>query len=109
MVAHSEGPVAEALEWTRHALRPADRYWIAARDQIWPVKEAATLVAMIAGFWCLIPLGWLLLTTRWFSSLLGEMRFSGTGSRRRLLKHAAVNACLMPFTSSSSTWTGPSP
>jgi hypothetical protein len=95
MVAHSEGPIAEALEWMRRALRPDDRYWLPARDQIWHLKEAATLVAMVAGFWCLIPLGWLLLATRWLRPLLGEMRFAGTASKRYFVKQVAVNACLM--------------
>ncbi|MEA3471002.1 MAG: alpha/beta hydrolase, partial [Thermodesulfobacteriota bacterium] len=53
---HSREPIAEAVVWMRNALHPKDRYWKDAQIQIWPIKEWATLVAMIACFASLLPL-----------------------------------------------------
>jgi len=71
---HSEAAVAEALLWMRQALAPDARYWIDPADQTWPIKETATLVAMLAGIGSLVPLGWLLMRTRLFAPLRGAPR-----------------------------------
>jgi len=47
---HSRAAIAEALEWMKGALNPPARYWIDPDDQIWPLKEWATLLAMLACF-----------------------------------------------------------
>ena len=53
----------------QQALKPPDDLWIAADDQIWQVKEWSTLVAMLACFAALLPLGQLLLATPFFAEL----------------------------------------
>lgn len=63
---HHRGAIAEAAEWPGLALRPAGEYWIDAARQIWPIRERAKLVAMIAGLGSLLPLGLILLRTRFF-------------------------------------------
>jgi len=92
---HSRAAIAEALEWMRNALQPDERYWVASASQTWPIKEWATLVAMVAGFASLLPLGLLLLRTKFFRSLQGPAAGEYACSGRAYLKHAAVNGLLM--------------
>jgi dienelactone hydrolase len=92
---HSRAAIAEALEWMRSALRPDDAYWVPADSQIWPIKEWATLVAMLAGFASLMPLGLLLLQTRFFSSLRGTLSERYTCSTRSFIRFTAVNGLIM--------------
>jgi hypothetical protein len=66
---HSRDAIAEALLWMKSALRSAEQDWVDPHIQIWPIKEWATLVAMLAGFASLLPLGLVLLRTRLFSSI----------------------------------------
>ena len=60
---HSSAAIARAVQWMKNALQPSDKYWIAPSDQIWQVKEWATLIAMLSCIWSLLPLGLLLLRT----------------------------------------------
>lgn len=53
---HDEEVVAEVLSWMRSAFPQVAGTWIPAQDQIWPLKEWATLLAMIFGLAALIPL-----------------------------------------------------
>jgi pimeloyl-ACP methyl ester carboxylesterase len=92
---HSRLPVAEALEWMRQALEPAEELWIDAQSQIWHVKEGATLAAMLAGMASVLPLGLLLLRTRFFRPLLGTVSDLYACQGRSCLKLAAVNGLLM--------------
>ena len=92
---HSRQGVAEAVTWMRAALEPDDVYWIAADRQIWEIKEWATLVAMVAGFASVLPLGVILLRTKFFSSLQGTIPEGYTCTRREFFKHATVNGLLM--------------
>jgi dienelactone hydrolase len=92
---HSSAAVAEALNWMRSALRPDDAYWVPADSQIWPIKEWATLVAMLAGFASLMPLGLLLLQTRFFSSLRGTLSERYICAARSFVRFAAVNGLIM--------------
>ncbi|TFG37131.1 MAG: hypothetical protein E4H39_02720, partial [Syntrophobacterales bacterium] len=92
---HSRAPIAESLEWMRKALHPQDKYWKAAGSQIWPIKEWATLIAMIACFASLLPLGFLLLKTRFFSVVGGKVTGDYFCSRRSYWKFFAVNGILM--------------
>ncbi len=66
---HSHDAIVEALVWMKSALRPAEQDWIDPQSQIWPLKEWATLIAMLAGFASLLPLGLMLLRTEFFRSL----------------------------------------
>ena len=100
-VSHGGAPVAEALEWMRNALNPPEELWIDADSQIWHIKEWSTLVAMVAGFALVLPLGLLLLRTPLFRCLqapaevlsASESKYSCAG--RACLKLAAINGLLM--------------
>jgi len=92
---HNRGCVAEALEWMQSALRPDERLWIDSHSQIWPIKEWATLVAMLASFASLMPLGLMLLRTPPFSALQGPASGEYACSRSAYLKFAALNGLLM--------------
>ncbi len=63
------GAIAAAADWMRQALQPAPSLWRDPARQVWPIKEAATLIAMLAGLASLLPLTWLLLRMPWFSPL----------------------------------------
>jgi len=92
---HSTQAVAAALEWMRRGLEPDERYWIDARRQIWPWKEWATLVAMLAGLAAVMPLGLMLLRTQFFKSLQGPATDEFVSDRRSFLRGAVLNAVLM--------------
>jgi dienelactone hydrolase len=92
---HSRAAIAEALVWMKQALHPADGYWIDPHSQIWPIKEWATLVAMLAGLASLLPLGLLLLRTEWFRSVQGPVSGEYACSRKVYLRSVAVNGLLM--------------
>jgi len=94
-VSHSSAPVAEALEWMRSALHPPDELWIDSHRQIWHVKESATLVAMLAGFASVMPLGLLLLRTRFFRPLQGRVTGDYACSGGACFRLAVVNGLLM--------------
>jgi poly(3-hydroxybutyrate) depolymerase len=64
---HSTEAIAETVEWLRRALDPSQARPIDARDQTWMAKEAATLVAMLAGFAALFPLALLLVRRPFFA------------------------------------------
>ncbi|MCJ7662593.1 MAG: alpha/beta hydrolase [Anaerolineales bacterium] len=92
---HHEGAIAEAVTWIREALQPAQVYWIDAESQIWQIKEAATLVAMLAGFAALLPLGLLLLRTRLFSAIQGPVAREYACTNKEYFKYASINGVLM--------------
>jgi len=79
---HNRSAIAEALLWMKAALRPPEALWIDPARQIWPVKEWATLIAMLAGIASLLPLAHLLLGLPLFDSLRGEpsRRYACTAS-----------------------------
>jgi len=78
---HNTRAIAETLEWLQKALGPPKSLWIDPGEQIWPVKEWATLIAMLAGLAALLPLGTLLLGTSFFRPLLerGPYHYFCTG------------------------------
>lgn len=92
---HSKVGVAAAVEWMRAALNPSSEYWIDAHSQTWEVKEYATLVAMLSGLASVLPLGLVLLRTRLFASLQGQIADNYTCSKNEFLKYSAVNGLLM--------------
>jgi hypothetical protein len=63
------GAIAEAVNWFSQALNPDVTLSIPADQQIWRIKEVGSLIAMIAGFFSLIPAGILLLGIKPFSSI----------------------------------------
>ncbi len=92
---HHPGAIAETLLWLRAALAPPEGDWIDPHRQIWPVKEFSTLVAMLAGFALLLPLGFLLLGTKSFRPLLEGPSEGYACPRRDYWKFVTINGVLM--------------
>ncbi len=92
---HNRAAIAEALTWMRKALNPPHPYWIEATRQIWPIKEWATLTAMLASFASLLFLGALLLRMEFFGTLRGSPSPAYTCSGKSFFKLAGLNAILM--------------
>jgi hypothetical protein len=92
---HSREGVTEAVTWMVSALKPSNAYMIPAANQIWEIKEWATLVAMLAGLASLMPLGLILLRTKYFRPLQGSISGKYACTRREFWKHATVNGILM--------------
>ena len=91
---HSRRAIAESLLWMKQALSPPAAFWIDPERQIWPLKEWATLAAMLAGLWSLLPLGSLLVRTPFFSNLqAAPIRYACKGPTR--FRYALVNGLLM--------------
>ena len=94
----SREAIAEALEWMRQALKPDTRYWISSDKQIWPVKEWACFIAMLACFASILPLGLILLGTGFFKPLQATgMKRTYTCSNKNYFKFAGINGVLMFF------------
>ncbi|MCG6909862.1 MAG: alpha/beta hydrolase [Deltaproteobacteria bacterium] len=92
---HNRDAIAEALLWMRQALNPPAAYWSDPHRQIWPVKEWATLVAMVAGFFSLLPLSTLLLRLAWFRPLAGAPTATYACGGKAFLKHVTINGLVM--------------
>jgi pimeloyl-ACP methyl ester carboxylesterase len=92
---HSSVAIAETVAWMRQALHPPEAYWIDADRQIWPIKEWSTLVAMVACFFSLLPLGLMLLRSSFFSPLQVAAYGEYSCSWRRFLKYGWINCLLM--------------
>jgi pimeloyl-ACP methyl ester carboxylesterase len=92
---HSRVAIAEALAWMRQALDPPPARWIDADDQIWPVKEWATLASMLACFASLLPLGLMLMRTRWFGKLRRPVSDAYACSAGTWFTYAGINGLLM--------------
>lgn len=95
MESHDRGSISEMLEWMRTSLRPPGRSWIDSGDQTWAIKEWATLVAMLACFASLLPLGRIFLGMRFFKSLQGTPTGNYSCSMKSYLKFSAINGMLM--------------
>lgn len=93
--AHSREGVAAAVTWMHEALNPDANLWIDEYSQIWEIKEYATLVAMLAGLLSLLPLSLILLRTKIFTTLEGEITEVYVCTRREFWKHATINGALM--------------
>jgi hypothetical protein len=92
---HNRAAVAAAVEWMKSALQPPEAYWIPAERQIWPIKEGATLLAMIACFASLLPLGLMLMRTRFFAALAQPISVNYAVSWKSYVKMSALNGLLM--------------
>jgi dienelactone hydrolase len=92
---HSSASVAQALEWMKHALKPPKDFWISSDQQIWPIKEWSTLVAMLACFAALGPLGLMLLRTSFFSSLQSPVSGNYACTGRSYIRPIVLNGVLM--------------
>jgi dienelactone hydrolase len=92
---HSKSSVAEALEWIKGTLQPAKEHWIPSNRQIWQFKEWATLVAMLAGFASLLPLGLMLMRTSFFSPLQSSNLGTYACTGKSFISSAILNGVLM--------------
>lgn len=92
---HNREGVAAAVTWMRDALGSDPTYWIDENQQIWEIKEYATLVAMLSGLASILPLGLMLLRTKFFASLQGEVSDVYTCTRKEFFKHAGINGLLL--------------
>jgi dienelactone hydrolase len=92
---HSRQGITAAVNWMRRALHPANASWIDPGRQIWEIKEWATLAAMLAGLAALMPLGLVLLRTRFFHSLQCQVHTGYACTGREYLRHAGINGLLM--------------
>jgi pimeloyl-ACP methyl ester carboxylesterase len=92
---HDRDAVAEALDWLGRALAPDPRYWLDPRRQTWPIKEGATLLALLAGLAALMPLGALLLDTKWFQPIKCAVPPFYYCSWKSYLKFSALNGLLL--------------
>ncbi|MCP4678985.1 MAG: alpha/beta fold hydrolase [Deltaproteobacteria bacterium] len=95
METHNSEVITEVLDWMNNALAPAVSEWIDPGNQIWPIKEWCTLVAMVAGFATLLPLCLLLLGTKAFRSLQTRGVGSYACSKRDYFRHAGINGLIM--------------
>jgi dienelactone hydrolase len=92
---HSRLAIAESLMWMKQALSPPAVLWTDPDQQIWPVKEWATLVAMLAGLWSLIPLGSLLIRLPFFKDIHSAPSTRYTCSKNKCFRYAFINGLLM--------------
>ena len=92
---HNEFCIAETLKWMKNALDPPKELWIDPYEQVWHVKEAMTLFAMVACFISIMPIGFLLLQTTFFSQLQKKESFIYSCTTRQYFKYATINGILM--------------
>ena len=92
---HSGAAVAEALQWIKQALDPPKADWVSPDNQIWQIKEGATLVAMVACLASLLPLGLILLRTSFFRALHFPMSPNYSCHGKAFVKPAIINGVLM--------------
>ncbi|MBU2511170.1 alpha/beta fold hydrolase [bacterium] len=92
---HNKACIAEALRWMKDSLGPPKALWKDPFDQSWPIKEAMTLLAMLACFICTMPLALLLLKTTLFQSIRGPINSRYSASTGEYLKGTAINGVFM--------------
>jgi dienelactone hydrolase len=92
---HSREAVAEALAWMKAALKPPQTAWISSNRQIWLIKEWATLIAMLACFASLLPLGVMLLRTSFFKSIQDPVYGNYACTGKAFVRPVIVNGLLM--------------
>jgi dienelactone hydrolase len=92
---HNTAAVAAALDWMKAALAPQDKYWIESDQQIWTLKEWATLIAMLACLAALLPLGLMLLRTSFFRPLQQVVSGDYACTGKAYIKAAIINGILM--------------
>ncbi len=92
---HSHEGVASAVTWMRSALDSDPALWVDEKAQIWEIKEFATLFALFAGLLAVMPLGALLLETRPFATLRGQISTAYTCTIPALWRYATINGFLI--------------
>jgi len=92
---HSSTAIKEALDWMKAALKPSQADWMPSNKQIWPIKEWSTLIAMVACFASILPLGLMLLRTSFFQTLQNPVSGNYACSGNAYVKAAIINGILM--------------
>jgi dienelactone hydrolase len=92
---HNSASIAVSLEWMKQALQPPQALWIASDQQIWQIKEWATLLAMFAGFASLMPLGLMLLRIPFFGAICSPVSLNYACSLKSYFKLSALNGLFM--------------
>lgn len=92
---HDAGAVAQAVDWMVAALQPDESMMIRSDQQIWEIKEYATLVSLICAIVCVLPLGYLLLGSSFFKVLLQKQNEVYVCSGKQRWKSAVINGALM--------------
>jgi hypothetical protein len=95
MESHDRGSISEMLEWMRKALGPPEQLWIDSKKQTWAIKEWATLIAMLACFASLLPLGRIFLGMKFFKAVEGAPTGNYSCSVNSYLKFSTINGVLM--------------
>jgi dienelactone hydrolase len=92
---HHSASIAETVEWMRNALQPDGKTWVDKNNQIWFLKEWATLLAMLACLASLLPLGLMLLRADFFAPLRGFPSGAYACSLPSYFKYAALNGMFL--------------
>ncbi len=97
MESHSTQAIAESVVWMQQALKPDSKYWIEPDNQVWEVKEWGSLIAMIACFASLIPLGLILLRLPIFKSIQTSIKgdYNYTCIGKPYVKGSIINCMLI--------------
>jgi pimeloyl-ACP methyl ester carboxylesterase len=93
---HSRKATAEAVLWMKQALAPDKSCWIEADNQVWQIREWMSLVAMVACFASLMPLGLMLLRLRFFRSiaLIEPQQYRYFSKGKAWARHVFINGIL---------------
>ena len=92
---HHNASIAETMEWMKEALRPEERFWIDKNRQIWVIKEVSTLIAMLACFSSILPLGLMLLRMNFFRSIRRASSKVYVCSLKSYFKIVTINGILL--------------
>jgi dienelactone hydrolase len=92
---HDAGAVAEAVDWMVAALQPDESMMLPSDQQIWEIKEYATLVSLLCAVLSILPLGYLLLSMPLFAGLQQKQTEQYVCSGKARWKSALINSLLM--------------
>jgi len=92
---HHNASIGETVEWLKEALHPEEHFWIDKNRQIWVIKEVSTLIAMLACFSSILPLGLMLLRINFFSSIRGAPPKTYVCSFKSYFKIVTINGILL--------------
>jgi dienelactone hydrolase len=92
---HHHASIAETVEWMQEALRPDESLWIDKNRQIWVIKEVSTLMAMLACFASILPLGLMLLRLNFFRPIRRAVSKVDGSSFKSYFKIVTINGILL--------------
>lgn len=95
MESHDKSAIAAAVDWIVLALKPDPAWNIPADQQIWEIKEWATLVCLLCAILSLLPLGYLFLSMPFFAELQKNKVEVYVCERKARWKSVLINGGLM--------------